>query len=236
MKGLAIFLVGVAIVGAILVFSKKADSPVVVDENVPAEGTGDEALANPDTTDNVDVSFNGTKELDSTKSEAKWTGSKTLIKDYYDTGTLNIKSGNAIFASGMLTGGEVVFDMESIATTSTGKGSDADTTSKMAGHLKSADFFDAETFPEAKFVIKSAAKESGNTYLVTGDLTIKGKTNTESFPVEVVTADGIATITGTATIDRTVYDVKFGSSKFFQDLGDNVINDEFTLEFKAITK
>jgi polyisoprenoid-binding protein YceI len=236
MRSLAIFLGGVVIVGGILMLTNKADSPIVVDENVPTAGTGDEMPSNPDANGGVDSSFNGSKDLDTTKSEATWTGSKTLIKDYYDKGTLSIKSGTAVFASGMLIGGEVVFDMTSIATTSTGKGDDADTTSKMAGHLKSPDFFDATAFPDAKFVIKSAAKESDNTYIVTGDLTIKGKTNSESFPIEVTTLNGVATISGTATIDRTVYDVKFGSGKFFTDLGDNVINDEFTLEFKAVTK
>lgn len=228
MKSLGIFLLGVIIVGGILVLSKN-DTPTTVNEEVSSD-------AMPTETEPVNMAMSGNKEVDVMKSEAKWTGSKTVIKDYYDTGTLGIKSGSATFNNGVLTGGEVIFDMTSIATTSTGKGSDADTTSKMAGHLKSPDFFDATTYPEAKFVITSAAQESDNTYLVTGDLTIKGKTASQSFPVEVTTLNGVATISGTATIDRTVYDVRYGSGKFFTDLGDNVINDEFTLEFKAVTK
>lgn len=45
---------------------------------------------------------------------------------------------------------------------------------KRDGHLKSADFFDAEKFPKITFVSSSMKKGTGNTYVVTGDLTIKG--------------------------------------------------------------
>ena len=229
MKSFVTILVLVAVlVGGYFLLNKPADAPI-------AEETGDAPMNSESS--KVDESVNGTKEFDTSASSAKWTGSKTLIKDYYDTGTINVKSGNAVFDKGILTGGVVVFDMASIATTSTAKGSDADTTSKMAGHLKSDAFFDTAKYPEAKFVITSSAWESGSTYLVTGDLTIKGKTAPASFPVEVTeSTDGKIMVSGMATIDRTVYDVRFGSTKFFQDLGDNVINDEFTLEFKAMIK
>lgn len=224
----AIIVLIVVVIGGYLLLSKPANAPMT-------EEAADAPMD--DDSSEVNESIDGTKEFDTSASSTKWTGSKTLIKDYYDTGTISIKSGNAVFANGILTGGTIVFDMSSIATTSTGKGADADTTSKMAGHLKSDAFFDVATYPEAKFVMTSAAKESGNTYLVTGDLTIKGKTAPTSFPVEVnETADGKIMISGMATVDRTVYDVRFGSTKFFQDLGDNVINDEFTLEFKIVTK
>ena len=219
-----IILVAVVIAGFFLL-RKPADAPVS-----PNENTGD---AMPGEETQIDTSLNGTKEFNANMSTASWTGSKTIIKDYYDQGTIAVKSGNAIFADGILTGGEVVFDMTTIAAVSTGKGDGMD---RLSGHLKSDDFFAVETYPEAKFVITSAARESGNTYLVTGDLTVKGKTATATFPVDVITATGMTTIAGTATIDRTVYDVRFGSTKFFQDLGDNVINDEFTLEFKAVLK
>lgn len=42
------------------------------------------------------------------------------------------------------------------------------------GHLKSADFFDAENFPQITFVSKSIEKKSGNEYKVVGDITIRG--------------------------------------------------------------
>lgn len=177
--------------------------------------------------------INGTKTFDASASSATWTGKKTLIKDYYDNGTVGIKSGSATFVNGLLTGGMVTFDMTTIAATSTGKGDGMD---RLSGHLKSDDFFAVETYPEATFVITSAARETDTTYLVTGDLTVKGKTAPVSFPVDVIVAGDTLLATGAVTVDRTVYDVRFGSTKFFQDLGDNVIADEFTLEFEAVMK
>lgn len=42
-------------------------------------------------------------------------------------------------------------------------------------HLKSADFFDAENHPKMTFVSKSVKKLSDHELLVTGDITIRGK-------------------------------------------------------------
>ncbi|GGB09519.1 polyisoprenoid-binding protein [Macrococcus hajekii] len=47
------------------------------------------------------------------------------------------------------------------------------------GHLKSADFFDAEQYPEITFVSKSITDST-----ITGDLTIKGETHEETFDVQ----------------------------------------------------
>jgi polyisoprenoid-binding protein YceI len=51
-------------------------------------------------------------------------------------------------------------------------------------HLRSGDFFDAEKYPELKFVGKSVKKVSGNKYKVTGDLTIKNVTKTVTLDME----------------------------------------------------
>ncbi len=225
MKGFTIFIILVAlVVVGFLVLRKPATAPTTEDQMV------DTNLSNINT---KDESVDGSKEFDASASSATWTGSKKLIATWIDKGTIKIKSGNALFDKGALVGGLVVFDMNSIQATTTGAGGGQD---KLSENLKSDDFFSAEKFPEAKFVITSATHEAGDTYMLTGDLTIKGKTLPTTFPVEVVTTNGKVTIMGSATIDRTLYDVRFGSDKFFPDLGDNVINDEFTLEFKAVTK
>ena len=57
------------------------------------------------------------------------------------------------------------------------------------GHLKSADFFDTESTNELKFV-STGIKSAGDEFIVTGDLTIKGVTNSIDIKVEA---------TGTAT-------------------------------------
>jgi polyisoprenoid-binding protein YceI len=52
------------------------------------------------------------------------------------------------------------------------------------GHLRSADFFDAETYPEITFVSTAIRPTRGNDYAVTGDLTIRGVTHPATFDVE----------------------------------------------------
>ena len=137
---------------------------------------------------------------------------------------------------GVLISGEIVFDMNSISTNSTGRGDDEENLSGLAGHLKSADFFDAEKYPEAKFVVKEAVKNSETSYTLKGDLTIKDKTNPMSIEASVTNENGMVAIKGTTNVDRSLFDVRYGSTKFFSDIGDNVIGDEFTLDFKVVTK
>jgi polyisoprenoid-binding protein YceI len=52
------------------------------------------------------------------------------------------------------------------------------------GHLRSADFFDAETHPDITFVSTAVTPQGGNDYAVTGDLTIRGTTRPATFDVE----------------------------------------------------
>src|SRR3954452_21543726 len=51
-------------------------------------------------------------------------------------------------------------------------------------HLRSADFFDAEGYPEITFVSTDIAARGGSDYTVTGDLTIRGTTKPITFDVE----------------------------------------------------
>jgi polyisoprenoid-binding protein YceI len=110
---------------------------------------------------------------------------------------------------------------------------DAEYNKKLLNHLKSDDFFNVEKFPTAVLKIKNAKSVegfTGPTYEITADLTIKGKTNEVKFPAMIQTKDGKTTATANITIDRTKWDIKYGSGKFFTGLGDKVINDEFKLD------
>jgi polyisoprenoid-binding protein YceI len=52
------------------------------------------------------------------------------------------------------------------------------------GHLRSGDFFDAETYPEITFSVTGVEPKRGNDYAVTGDLTIRDVTKPVTFDVE----------------------------------------------------
>jgi polyisoprenoid-binding protein YceI len=176
--------------------------------------------------------FNGRFVYDTGSSNAKWTGSKKVILSYFDNGEIDIKNGFIDFSSGEIVGGEVVFDMNSIRAIKTGRG---DGESMLTNHLKSADFFEAETYPEAKYVVTSATR-NGENYLLKGDLTLKGETHPLEVPIKVVLDSGNILIAGIAEVNRATWNVRFGSESFFDNLGDNVINDMFTLEFTVVAK
>ena len=99
---------------------------------------------------------------------------------------------------------------------------------KLQGHLSSDDFFSVEKFNEAKFVITKINKVDGKNYNITGDLTIKGITNPITFDAVVMNDSAKSTL----KIDRTKFDIKYGSGSFFEGLGDKAIDNEFTLNLE----
>lgn len=169
------------------------------------------------------TAFAGSQKVDVAKSSVKWLGKKVTGEHF---GTINVKEGALDVNGGKVTGGKVVIDMNSIVSTDV---KDAGMNGKLVGHLKSDDFFGVATFPTAELVI---TKVEGNNFF--GNLTIKGTTNPVSFTATSA-KDGKATVyTGTMTIDRSKYNVKYGSKSFFEGLGDKVIYDEFTLDFSLV--
>jgi polyisoprenoid-binding protein YceI len=54
------------------------------------------------------------------------------------------------------------------------------------GHLRSGDFFDAEKFPIISFISKKIVMKDAMTYVVTGDLTMKGVTREVEVPVMIM--------------------------------------------------
>lgn len=165
------------------------------------------------------MSFNYLNQVPVDVEESKiiWNGYKVTGEH---EGTIDLKSGTLNFDDENLVGGSFVIDMTSLTVTDLKGGGKA----KLEGHLKSDDFFGVEKHPEAKFVINNATK-NGDSYEVTGDLSIKGITNPISFTMEV--KDNVAN--AAVKVDRAKYDIKYGSSSFFDNLKDKAIYDEFDL-------
>ena len=67
-------------------------------------------------------------------------------------------------------------------------------------------------------------------------MTIKGVTQSVSFPAKVGVKNGVAAATGKATIDRTKFGLKYGSKTFFDSIGDKAIYDTFDLTFNVLAK
>ncbi|MBS9463183.1 YceI family protein [Flagellimonas sp. 389] len=163
--------------------------------------------------------------IDGEKKEVKTSESTVTWKAYKvtgsHTGTIDLKSGALEFDGDKLTGGEFVVDMTTINTTDL----EGDYKQKLDGHLHSDDFFSTASNPTSKLVFTTVEASGKNAYKVTGDLTIKGITKSVTFDVSIYGSKATATL----KVDRTNYDVKYGSGSFFDNLGDKTIYDEFDL-------
>ncbi len=158
------------------------------------------------------------KEVNIEKSNVTWKGYKVGGSH---TGTITIKSGNLVFNDDNLTGGNFVIDMTTISVTDL----EGEYKNKLEGHLKSDDFFGVAKFPTAALVFRNIKANGKNAYDVTGNLTIKGKTESIDFDLSVYGNKATASL----KIDRSKFDVRYGSTSFFDGLKDKAIYDEFDI-------
>ena len=143
------------------------------------------------------------------------------------TGTLKISEGSLIYNGKSLRKGVFIMNMSSIT-------SDNERVTK---HLKSPDFFSSEKNPTSKFEITKVSAAGKDQVNIIGNLTIKGITNSLSFPASVKQENDMVTaVANKIRIDRTKYDIHFRSKTFFGDIGDKAIDDEFELNIKLIAK
>lgn len=169
------------------------------------------------------------------KSQIFWTGKKVTGEH---TGTLSIKEGKVEIIDGAPVAASFDIDFNTIVCTDI---TDAGTNAKFVGHLKSDDFFSVEKFPYGKFEATSfapiaGAKDREANYTITGNLTIKGITNEISFPAFISTKGDALVANGKVVFDRSKFDIRFGSSSFFEGLGDKVIYDDVELSFVLSAK
>ncbi|MFZ9942354.1 MAG: YceI family protein [Bacteroidia bacterium] len=169
--------------------------------------------------------------VDTQKSSVEWYAEKVTGKH---NGLINLKTGQLLNNHGRY-GGSFVMDMTSLVCSDLKDGSKA----KLEGHLKSEDFFSVQKHPTASFEITSmspisGAKAGAPNYTVAGKMTIKGITNDISFPANVTITGATMMATADIKIDRSKYDIRYGSKTFFSDIGDKAIFDDFTLKVKLV--
>ncbi len=167
--------------------------------------------------------------VDTQSSYITWNGYKVTGKHF---GKVKIKDGDLKFEDGKLTSGSFEIDMTSIKV----EDLSGDGAKKLEGHLKSEDFFGVEKYPTAKFVITRAAEAKPGEYRIKGDLTIKSTTKPITFDAYISEKGGKQTATAKIKIDRSEYNVRYGSGSFFDNLGNNTIYDEFDLEVNLIVQ
>ena len=162
---------------------------------------------------------------DAEASTITWTGNAPTKSH---NGTISISEGSLALEGGKLTGGNFIIDMNSIVNLDL---EDETYNGKLIGHLKSADFFDVENNGFSAFAITGVEDNDGKT-IVKGNLTIKGIKKNIEFPATVsVDGDSVSFTSEVFNIDRTEWDIKYNSGKFFEDLKDKLINDNIELSF-----
>jgi len=166
----------------------------------------------------------------STESELKWIG-KELSTDTH-TGTLVLKNGKIDVNANGVIHGEVEIDMTTITVTDMqGKWG-----KKLEGHLKSPDFFDVEKYSSAFITFQSDENPIKNNQInLTGELTIKDITHPISFTAELLQKKPTLKAKASMSFDRSEYDVRFRSGKFFENLGDKLILDDIEVDVLLVT-
>lgn len=169
----------------------------------------------------IPLSAQISKPLDLDKSQVTWEG-LNLFSLGGHFGTVKFKSGELLFKNEVLVGGKFVADMNTIANT------DGGFSQGLVDHLKDPDFFGVVQFPTAELKLTKVQVKPNDTFLLDVDFTIKGITH--SFAIYKVDKVDEGVYRAIFKIDRTKWDIRYGSRSFFDDLGDNVISDAIKLD------
>lgn len=163
-----------------------------------------------------------TKQVNVETSTLKWNAKKVGGAHY---GTVKLANGSLDFdATSKLIGGTFTIDM----TTITVDDLQGDMQAGLLTHLKGEDFFAVDANPTSTLTITTVKELAPNSYEVTADLSIKGIINPVTFVASVDPAT--MAVTAPISLDRTLWDIKFRSLKFFSDVADKAIDDTVTYE------
>jgi polyisoprenoid-binding protein YceI len=154
-------------------------------------------------------------------SNIRWYGEELTGKTHF--GNLKFKEGTLDLQDEIITAGSFIVDMTSLTVEDLSGGGKA----KLEGHLKSDDFFSVEKHNDALLKITQKGKAIGEGQILYGDLTIKEKKHPVEF--KIILGDD-NTAQAHLTFDRSIYDVRFRSGSFFENLGDKLILDDIKME------
>ena len=175
-----------------------------------------------------------TLQVDMENSQIKWIGRKVTGEH---SGTLNLSGGWVVLDKNSINSGKFIFDMASISNTDI---ESPEWKQKLEDHLKSEDFFHTDSFPHAILEIKGRQsliiENSKISDQILADLTIRGITHEIKFPFDLTQSQNNFNAEGSVDIDRTLYNIQYKSGKFFDELGDKLIYDNFTVQFIVQTK
>ena len=167
-------------------------------------------------------------------STINWIGRKVTGEH---SGTLNLSKGWVVMQEGSIIGGKFIFDMTSIKNTDI---ESPEWKEKLEKHLMAEDFFFVDSFPNAileiKYYHQIVDDKTGQTNQIIADLTIRGITHEINFPINISHTKSNFYAEGSIDIDRTLFNINYKSGTLFENLGDRMIYDNFTIQFSLQTK
>lgn len=172
--------------------------------------------------------------VDLEKSLLHWVGRSVVSRHY---GTINLAGGELCLKGGKIISGQLTVAMDTITNIDL---TDSAWNRLLISHLKSEDFFHVARFPTASLTLTGAvavpeATPGTPNFQVTGSLTIKGISNPVAFPALIAPRDdGGLNAQAHFDIDRTLWQVQYGSGRLFEKLGMHLVNDCITLELQVI--
>jgi len=178
----------------------------------------------------------GAYDIDPEKSIVEWTGRNINNRHY---GRIAVAEGRVTVANGVPVAGYCLLDMASIFDLDL---QDEGWRSMLVRHLKSDDFFDVEHYPTARIELQGGAAIAGATpgtpnVELAARLTIKDVTRPLCFPAVVAAQeDGTLKAQAMLDLDRTLWNVCYGSGKLYERLGMHLVHDLISIELFIVTK
>lgn len=173
--------------------------------------------------------------VDLDESLIEWAGRNPNTRHF---GTLRLSEGSISVHDGSFTG-SFTLDMRSIVNRSLAGDPLREV---LEAHLASDDFFFVERFPTARFVVESARivdlpTLSAPNFSVNGVLDLHGLRKDIVFDATLNNLDGGGIVAEAHfDIDRTRWDIIYGSSRFFEHLGMHLVFDPISIQLHIVAR
>lgn len=200
-------------------------------KNDKSEAKTEEAQEVAAASENTEATFM----VDPEATVIEWEGKKPTGTH---NGIIKVSEGSFTMHDSTIASGNFTIDMNSIEV----QDLEGDQKANLEAHLKGTvdekqdDFFNVKKYPEAKFEVTGTTMEGDQTMLQ-GNLTIREETKNVSFPVTVSEDGDMLSLTSDEfTIDRTKWNVNYGSKSVFEGLKDNFVYDDIQLKINLKAK
>lgn len=191
-------------------------------DNEPAKDKAKAGVAPPqDTSAAAAAPTDATYTFSNDNSKLNWVGAKVTGKH---DGSFGKFSGTVKAAGNDPTKSSVTVEIDTASISSDNE--------KLTGHLKSADFFDVEKHPKAKFTSTAikAGGDKGASHTVTGNLELHGVTKSITFPATIKMSADAVDVDAEFAINRKDFGIVYAGKP------DDLIKDDVLIKLEIRAK